>query len=191
MEEQQLYDKYREGRHWENHPTVYAERFAAFLKQQEFNGVLVDIGCGTGRDAAVFQRNGFNVLGIDCSREEIRKAELNYPTCEFEVQDAEALRFADNSIWAYFMINVIHYIKKQQALNEIYRTLSYGGYLFIHFNLDITDEEGNNDYHHDENDISCLVSNSNFKIIKSRKFERMDTVPKRHMHKILELILQK
>lgn len=68
MEQQQLFDKYKEGKHWENHPTEYAERYSAFLKKQSFSGLLVDVGCGNGRDVAVFQRNGFNVIGVDCSK---------------------------------------------------------------------------------------------------------------------------
>src|SRR3989344_2258331 len=189
MENQTLYNLYQDGRHWEKRPAIYAERYAAFLQERWFTGQIVDLGCGAGRDAAVFHRQGLEVLGIDISAEEISKAQLNHPSCKFEVQDVQALAWADNSVAAYFMINVIHYLNQQQALNEIHRTLRLGGYLFIHFNLDITDEEGNNDYHHDEKDIARLVSK--FKIVERRKFERVDSLPKIHTHQILELILQK
>jgi len=63
-------------------------------------------------------------------------------------------------------INVIHYVKKQKALDELLRTLKSGGYFFIQFNLDIVDIDGNIDYHHDERDIRKLVS----KYTKSAKY---------------------
>ncbi len=189
MEEQQLFDKYQEGRHWENHPTVYAERYAAFLKKQDFEGLLIDVGCGNGRDVAVFQENGFNTLGIDYSPKEVAIARSKYPNSKFEVQNVETLNFEKNSVGAYFMINVIHYVKKQKGLEELLRTLKPLGYLFIHFNLEIIDETGNIDYHQDKDEISKLISK--FKIVKQRAFERVDTVPKKHTHNILEFILQK
>ena len=109
MEEKPLFDKYQEGRHWENHPTVYAETYIAFLKEEDFDDLLVDVGCGDGRDVAVFQQNGINVLGVDYSPEEIDNAKSKHPNLRFEVQNAEALDFDDNSVGAYFAINVIHY----------------------------------------------------------------------------------
>jgi SAM-dependent methyltransferase len=38
------------------------------------------------------------------------------------------------------MINVIHYVDKKKAIQEILRTLQPKGYFFIHFNIDITDK---------------------------------------------------
>lgn len=189
MQEQQLFDKYQEGKHWENHPTIYAERYAKFLKEQKFNGLLIDVGNGNGRDVAVFHQAGFKVKGIDYSPQEIAKAKQIHPRCNFEIGNVENLRFPNNSVGAYFMINVIHYVKKQQALDELYRTLQNGSYLYIHFNVDIVDTNGNVDYHHNEEEITDLVSR--FNVVKKKKFERVDTIPKVHTHTILELILQK
>jgi 2-polyprenyl-3-methyl-5-hydroxy-6-metoxy-1,4-benzoquinol methylase len=62
MKEQKLYDKYLDGRHRENHPTIYAERFIDFLKKNIFDALIVDIGCGDGRDVNAFSKEGFNVL---------------------------------------------------------------------------------------------------------------------------------
>lgn len=62
MENKSLYDKYNQGRHWKNHPTIYAERFADFLLKKGFGGSLVDLGCGNGRDAEVFVDKGISVI---------------------------------------------------------------------------------------------------------------------------------
>ncbi len=189
MESKQLFDKYNEGRHWEKHPIIYAERFVNFLKKQNFRGLLVDIGCGNGRDVNFFQQHGLKAIGIDYSDKEIKISKDNYPECEFEVQNAEELKFKDKSVDAFYMINVIHYLRKDKALQEAYRALKNNGYFFIHFNISIIDKEGHVDYRHQESDILNLVSD--FQIVEKRIFERHDTIPKDHTHKIMELILKK
>ncbi|MBI2102639.1 class I SAM-dependent methyltransferase [Candidatus Woesearchaeota archaeon] len=189
MQEQQLFDKYLEGRHWEQHPTTYAESYAQFLKEQSFFGLLVDIGCGSGRDVAFFHQAGQDSMGIDYSLPEISKAKTAHPSCNFLVANCEEIPFRDRSVGAYFMINVIHYVNPRRALDELHRTLQDDGYLFLHCNLDITDKDGNNDYHREEEGVYSLTSN--FRILKKRKFQRVDTTPTVHTHTILELILQK
>jgi len=101
MENIELYQKYKNGRHWDDHPTDYAERFASFLKVQNFDGLLVDIGCGKGRDVDIFQRNEFNVLGIDVSSQEINIAQRTYPFSRFQVDSAERLSFPENCVGAF------------------------------------------------------------------------------------------
>ena len=189
MEEQKLYQKYSTGRHWEKHPTLYAESFAEFLKEKNFEGLLVDIGCSNGRDVKVFSKLGFNTLGIDNIQEEIVNNKTKLPELKFEIQNVENLEFENNSIDAFFMINVIHYVRKEKAIQEVFRTLKPKGYFFIHFNIDVIDKNGNIDYHHDQEDILKLVSK--FKILQKNIFERVDQEPVEHKHKILELILQK
>lgn len=189
MQSIKLYEKYKEGRHWDAHPIEYAERFADFLKKKDFQGLLVDIGCGRGRDVKIFNEKGFKVTGIDTSKEIIDAAQDYCRECAFEQQDAEDLQFGDEEVGAFYMINVIHYVDEKKAISEIYRSLVPGGYLFIHFNLLIADDEGNVDYQRDEDNILQLLNN--FKIIDKRIFSRHDARPKPHKHEILELILQK
>ncbi|MFH2018794.1 MAG: class I SAM-dependent methyltransferase, partial [bacterium] len=107
----------------------------------------------------------------------------------FARQDAEDLEFSNEEVAAFYMINVIHYLDEERTLPGIYRSLVPGGYLFIHFNLSIVDEDGQVDYSRNEADILRLVEK--FKILEKREFIREDKEPKKHTHKILELILQK
>lgn len=189
MQEENLYQKYSDGRHWEKHPTLYAETFAKFLKNVNFKGMIVDIGCGNGRDVGVFVKDGFNALGVDISQQEIEDCKRRFPELKFEMQDAEKLMLEDNSVDAFFMINVIHYVHKEKAIREIFRVLKPKGYFFIHFNLEIIDKNGKVDYRHDQKEILKLVSM--FKIIGKKIFNRTDQQPIEHKHKIMELILQK
>ncbi len=189
MESQELYDKYQHGRHWDNHPTAYAERFAQFLANRGFSGLLIDVGCGTGRDVHFFSSRGFLVTGIDYSDKEIALARARFSKERFEIQNAEELKFQNESVGAIFMINVIHYLNQKKALEELFRILRPGGYVFIHFNLSVVDDAGAVDYSQSERDILELLSK--FSIVLKNIFERFDRTPTPHTHKVLELILQK
>jgi ubiquinone/menaquinone biosynthesis C-methylase UbiE len=189
MHSKKLYQKYSVGRHWEKHSTIYSETFAEFLKYTNFKGTIVDIGCGNARDVNFFSKHGFNILGVDNSKEGIENNKKKFSKLKFEIQNAENLKFKDNSVDAFFMINVIHYVDKEKTIQEIFRTLRPNGYIFIHFNIDIIDKNGKIDYRYDQENILRLISK--FKIIKQQLFKRVDSMPIKHTHKIMELILQK
>lgn len=188
MENQDLYDKYCLGEHWKNHPTVYAEDFSAFLLSQGIRPLVIDIGCGTGRDVRVFAKY-FPVIGIDKDPRAVISARLDHSSLGFHFGDVEALEIERAIFGACFMINVIHYVDQAKAFKEIFRILKAGGYLFIHFNLEIVAYDGRLDYHQDEEAIVKLISP--FRIARRKVFERFDAQPTAHTHKILELILQK
>jgi len=186
---QRLFEKYKEGNHWENHPVSYAKKFSNFLKSKKFRGLLVDIGCGNDRDIKEFTDNVIDCVGIDNDKKIIETANKKFPNCNFKVQNAEDLKFDNCSVSAIFIINVIHYLNNKKAIKEVYRILKPRGYLFIHFNLLIVDNKGKIDYEHRKEDILKLISK--FKIIDDYIFERVDNYPTKHKHKILELVLQK
>lgn len=189
MKNEELYKKYLDGRHWEQHPTLYAERFADFLGKRLFVGALADFGCGTGRDVSLFTQRGINAIGIDISEKEIRSATAQHPQCTFLQEDIERLNLPDRCFGACFMINVIHYVDQEPALGEVMRTLGRGGFFFIHFNLSITDSRGHCDYRDEEECIrNKLVG---WKTLERHTFTRRDSVPFPHTHDVLELILQK
>ncbi len=189
MQNQDLFDFYKDGRHWEKHLTLYAERYAAFLNERRFDGLLIDVGCSTGRDVAYFSERGFQVVGIDIDDQEIETAQRTHPSCRFVQDNVEELNVCDGSIGAFYMINVIHYVDMQRALDEIYRALEPGGTLFVHFNMEIKRTTGEIDYTHSRGDIQRLVRN--FTPLEQQEFTRIDSAPFEHTHTILELILQK
>ncbi len=193
MKNRALYDTYAEGRHWDLHPLAYAERFAFFVRERRLDGPLVDIGCGSGRDLEYFHKYGLSCIGLDISFVELahisRRLSSSFPGVPLLTARAEQLPFRNDSIEAYFMINVIHYTEEEKVIAEMHRTLVSGGYCFLHFNLSIVDAAGTIDYSRVEQDIFRSVSP--FKVVSDRKVQRVDTEPKKHTHNILELILQK
>jgi 8-oxo-dGTP pyrophosphatase MutT (NUDIX family) len=82
------------------HPHLYAQKFMQMLQEDE---QVIDIGCGPGRDAKVFQERGLKVTGIDFSPKMIAIATSSVPQAEFHVMDIEKLNFPENTFdgaWA-------------------------------------------------------------------------------------------
>lgn len=184
-----IFNKYLKGSHWIDHTTAYSEHFSKFLVKKKFKGTIVDLGCGIGRDVNMFKSKKFKIIGIDISKEILKKAETRYPDCDFELGDVQKLKTKNSSVDAVFMINVIHYVVPSVTLGEVWRILKPGGFLFIHFNLSITDADGIVDYTNSKNKIQKLIASYN--VIEENELERVDERPIEHTHKILELILQK
>lgn len=193
MRNQKLYDKYLHGRHWDFHPGIYAVVFADFLRRERlFKGLLVDLGCGSGSDVAIFAEHSINAIGIDYSEQEVRAAVMRYSHLRFEQQNVEALTFADNSVGALYCVNVMHYVDQRRAMTEILRVLQPGGFVYVHFNEKIVDSTtGYVDYSQDKDEIMELVSSFSSYRPRNQLITREDAVPVPHEHYIRELILQK
>ena len=189
MREHELYNKYLDKRHWDNHENSELDYLITYLENNDFKGKLIELGCGNGHFVNYLSDYGYNTIGTDKSKSEIELAQNTFPTQNFEIQNVENLYYKDNSIEGFYMINVIHYVDQRKALKEIFRTLIPNGFLFIHFNLSIVDSNNIVDYKQDRDEILSLIKD--FKIVHKREFERIDFEPQKHTHKILELVLIK
>jgi ubiquinone/menaquinone biosynthesis C-methylase UbiE len=198
MQNQRLFDKYRDGNHWEKHPTLYAEVFVRFLKKHFTKQILssefliTDLGCGNGRDIMYFAKTGISCMGIDIHANVKELIDPGDPLGQHHFllgQTIESLPIRSNSHYAYFCINVMHYVNQQKVLSEIYRTLYPGGYAFIHFNLLIVDENCSIDYHQKKSDVYKLLKK--FEIVEETVFIREDKLPLPHTHHIMQVILKK
>jgi SAM-dependent methyltransferase len=97
--------------------------------------VILDIGCGTGNHVAELKHKGYQVVGLDKSKDMISKAKENYPEYDFLQGDAmNAMEFQPRSfthiICMYF---TIYYFKnKLLFFNNAIKWLMPGGYLVVH-----------------------------------------------------------
>ncbi|MFA7717639.1 MAG: class I SAM-dependent methyltransferase [Candidatus Absconditabacterales bacterium] len=197
MKNQELFDKYSRDKHWENHPTIHADMFAKFLKNNlnkqilssEF--VITDLGCGIGRDVVRFREHRISCMGFDIDHEALVYISNHYNIhgTNFNCCNIEKLPFQNSSKYAYFCINVMHYVNASKVMKEMYRTLKRGGYAFIHFNLLIIDENYSIDYHQKKSDVYELIKE--FEIVSENIFLREDSKPVPHTHHIMQLILKK
>jgi tellurite methyltransferase len=79
-------DKYAsEAYYWGRKPSTMARRILEFIRPtDDFHPLLLDIGCGEGRDVVHFARLGFRVVGLDSSERGLEKTRLL--AAEFGVQ---------------------------------------------------------------------------------------------------------
>lgn len=99
---------------------------------------FLDLGCGLGRHAMLFGKNGFAVSCFDISEEAVRStrewAESENLTFRCDVGDMLSLPYDDESIDCIMCRNVISHSDTQgvkQAIAEIYRVLRAGGECFV------------------------------------------------------------
>lgn len=99
--------------------------------------LILDVGCGTGRDLIQLAKTGCTCIGIDFSskmieesREELSKNGIT--AVELEIGDATNLRFPDRMFDKVFASEVIEHIPDySNAISEMARVLKPAGYLVI------------------------------------------------------------
>ncbi len=64
------------------HPESQAQKFQEMLPK---GAKILDVGCGSGRDAKVFSEKGFDVTGVDFSSNMIELATVTAPKVAFQV----------------------------------------------------------------------------------------------------------
>lgn len=110
------------------------ESIRGFINFLPAKAKIIDIGCGSGRDAKIFTENGLCVLGIDFSSNLIDIAKINAPLAEFQVADIETIAFAPSSFdgaWAGCSLCHIPKITLPSVLQNIHSLLKANGYFYI------------------------------------------------------------
>jgi ubiquinone/menaquinone biosynthesis C-methylase UbiE len=110
------------------------EQFRTYMGSSE--GSVLDIGCGTGRDAKALHDMGFDVSGIDLSENMLKLAKLKAPDVPFELMDFRHLRFKDDSfdgVWANATLFLVQRDEVDDVLREAWRVLKKGGIGFLSF----------------------------------------------------------
>lgn len=99
---------------------------------------FLDLGCGLGRHAILFGKNGFTVSCFDISEEAVKQtrewAESESLTFDYQVGDALDLPFPDESfdaILSYHTINHTDTTGMKKIANGIYRVLRPGGECYL------------------------------------------------------------
>ena len=108
--------------------------YARFLPQVRPGGLILDAGCGSGRDALAFRQAGFRVEAFDASPQMARQAALllgqDVPVLCFE-ELAWQERF--DAIWACASLLHVAPADLPDALRRLQRALRPGGVMFFNF----------------------------------------------------------
>ena len=98
-------------------------------------GLILDIGCGTGEQSLFLAKRGYQVVGVDISREMLARANENAKKGKLKdnislvIASAEALPFRDKSFDGLISIFGVfnHIPRAYHAFQETHRVLRSGG----------------------------------------------------------------
>lgn len=110
--------------------------------------IVLDAGCGTGRNLHYFLNNDYLVYGVDENNESVSQVQEFAASCSrsnskenFVVAAVENLPFVDESFDLIISSAVLHFAQNLQhfdaMLSEMWRVLKPGGYFFCRLASDI------------------------------------------------------
>lgn len=151
-----------------------------FIKLLPKNARILDIGCGSGRDAKFFDQQGFEVIAVDFSPAMLKIAKKVAPKVKFILSDFRNLKLPENyldGIWSYFSLLHLKRGEIPSLLSSLNKILKNNGILFL------ATQEGQGEVIEPENldnhfrifetfyskeELSRLVKKAKFKIIEAR-----------------------
>jgi ubiquinone/menaquinone biosynthesis C-methylase UbiE len=185
--------EYKHGTHWENKPSKYMPSFMKYLKKED---KILDLGCGSGRNAFYLKKRGFDVIGTDISRVAISKAKKiskqNNLQIIFKVESAERSNFSDNYFDKIYCGQVLHSTKFDKAVLELSRILKPGGIAFIIMYQSTIYEDGSEQHPTRKRSEILSEFKKYFKVI-NKKITESDGEDRhgKHHHVRLILVLRK
>jgi len=165
-------------------PSESIEKFIALLPPQP---KIIDIGCGSGRDAKIFTEKGIDVLGVDFSSHLLEIAKEHAPLARFELMDIEKLDLPEASfdgVWA--ACSLLHISKQEfpSVLKQIHSLLKKEGSLYLTLKKGVgerlekdTRYDGNPEKfwsYFEEDELRNLIQTAKFKILELTTVEKND-----------------
>jgi ubiquinone/menaquinone biosynthesis C-methylase UbiE len=110
------------------------ESIEKFIKLLPSKAKIIDLGCGSGRDAKIFTSMGADVLGVDYCSNLINIAKAHAPLANFKLMDIETMSFPASSfdgVWS--ACSLAHISKKMfpDVLKKINFILKENGYFYL------------------------------------------------------------
>lgn len=96
------------------------------------SGLYLDIGCGTGNYTNVFQKQGFQFIGIDPSERMLEKAKLKNANITWKLGKAENITLETEGVDGIIgSLTIHHWIDLEKSFTEMYRVLKPKGNIVI------------------------------------------------------------
>ncbi len=172
-------------RYYDHNQKKYFERTHARIDQsalQEFcsdlpkGGLVLDAGCGTGRDLRYFNRLGFQAEGFDASNEmvSIARAQSGCRVWQADLMLLSLPKENYDGVWAHGVLSHLPAPGCQRAMASFFAAMKPGGTLFV----SIAEGEGNSEdrtddptgparmiYRYRSDDFASLIRQSGFRVI--------------------------
>ncbi|HLC33105.1 MAG TPA: class I SAM-dependent methyltransferase, partial [Candidatus Nanoarchaeia archaeon] len=177
---------------WEYQHSSFTPIVLNYLGPQ---GHIVDVGCGSGRNAFYLAQMGFKITAFDPSEVAIRKAKAQNTTVSFVVGNAESIRLEDACADGVLCAWVLSFCSDADScIKEMQRITKSGGYIFLATHLDLTTEQGvRTEYVNEDGLLNSFLGWS--VLHKQRYVEHMsagaDPHEGIHSHNSLKLVLRK
>lgn len=176
------------------------ESIEKFIKLLPSHAKIIDIGCGSGRDAKIFSERGLSVLGIDFCQNLIDIAKKHAPLAQFQMMDIETATFPPSSFdGAWACCSLSHISKKNfpSVLATIHSLLKTNGHLYLTLKKGIGEVQEKDlrygDFEkfwsfYEEKEIKELVQKAHFEILE---FSVVEINDKYQTHPSLRLFCKK
>lgn len=93
---------------------------------------ILDLGCGPGRDSAVFQKKGFQPVCLDISEEMLKLCKnKGLKTMQINMEKLPIKSNIFDGIWSYTSLTTIPKIKVWKIINKLHKILKPNGILFL------------------------------------------------------------
>lgn len=156
------------------------------------NGEILDLGCGSGRDAKHFLDSGFSVTALDLSPILAKKAS-KFIGQDVIIADMKELDFQDKFIGIWACASLLHLSEDEvlDTLKRCHKALKKDGVLYASFKY------GENNYEKDGRSFTCFTRDKFLNLIEDldfyyrATFETCDVRPGRENEKWLNVILKK
>ena len=178
---------------WGLSPNKYVTHIPKIIK----SGTVLDIGVGEGRNALFLAKHGFNVTGIDISKEAIRKflefSQKENLRIRGIISDIIDFKFKKNCN-IILSVATLHLVSKDRVIETIKKikkqTKTNGiNLLTVFTKKDIGQKEYPNLYFFDENELKELYRD--WQILEYKNYIKKETHGKPHKHHLCVLIAKK
>jgi SAM-dependent methyltransferase len=165
--------------------------YAPFLDHILQGGLILDAGCGTGRDSLAFLKAGYRIEAFDASSEMVRIARkntgLNVLQMSFQEMSFER-RF--DGIWACASLLHVHKTEELGVFEKLSHALKQGGVLYASFKLGIDERiDANGRYFNNHNQGSISKLCAQVPLLKiANIWETSDSRPGRESEQWLNVI---
>lgn len=143
------------------------------------SGTVVDIGCGSGRDALLLA-DEYDYIGIDASNEMLSGARDLVPAADFRTMGMYSLDFSSRSVDGFWAAASLLHIPKRNAgtvLHEIRRVTKLGGIGFIAMKEGVGERmvrgpfEGDDRFYafYEQPEFAAVLEENGFKVLGSSR----------------------